>query len=288
MSSNKGGFVALLFKTIMPKVYGIGAAVVIVGAMFKILHFPGAALMLGIGLSVEAVIFFLSAFEPPHSEADWTKVYPELAEDYQGPRASPRIQSKGDEGSVTKKLDHMLESAKIGPELIENLGKGMKNLSTNVAQMGSLTNAAVATEEYSKNVTTASKSLLDMNKSYATTATAMADMASASKDAKEYHTQVQNITKNLGALNAVYEMELNDANSHLKAMNKFYSNVASVMESMEKAGRGSAKFSDELQKLTGNLTSLNSIYGSMLTAMKGGGGAPQQQQQQGQQGQVAN
>ena len=100
----------------------------------------------------------------------------------------------------------------------------------------------------------------------------MADMASASKDAKEYHTQVQNITKNLGALNAVYEMELNDANSHLKAMNKFYSNVASVMESMEKAGRGSEKFSDELHKLTGNLTSLNGIYGSMLTAMKGGGG----------------
>jgi gliding motility-associated protein GldL len=109
-----------------------------------------------------------------------------------------------------------------------------------------------------------------MNKSYAQTASAMSEMANASGDAKQYHTQVQNITKNLGALNSVYELELQDANSHLKAMNKFYANVAGVMESMEKAGKGSEKFSQELQKLTGNLTSLNTVYGSMLTAMRGG------------------
>ena len=283
MSSKKGGFVELLFTTIMPKVYGIGAAVVIVGAMFKILHFPGAAAMLGIGLTTEAIIFFLSAFEPKHAELDWTKVYPELAEDFASPSAKPRIANvSGKEESVTKKLDHMLESSKIGPELIESLGKGMRNLSDNVGQMSKLSNAAVATEEYSKNVSGASKALVDMSKSYATTASAMSQMASGATDAKEYHSQVQNITKNLGALNAVYEMELQDANSHLKAMNKFYSNVASVMESMEKAGKGSEKFSDELHKLTGNLTSLNRIYGSMLTAMRGSseGTAPTAQPQQ--------
>jgi len=270
MSKQKGGFTELLFKTIMPKVYGIGAAVVIVGAMFKILHLPGASEMLGIGLSTEAVIFFLSAFEPPHADPDWSKVYPELSEDFEGAAAAPRIANKsGDQGSVSKKLDHMLESAKIGPDLIDSLGRGMKGLSDNVKDMGSLSNAAVATEEYSKNVSTASKSLLDMNKSYATTVTAMSDMANASKDAQEYHSQVQSVTKNLGALNAVYEMELQDANSHLKAMNKFYSNVAGVMDSMEKAGKGSEQFSNELEKLTGNLTSLNGVYGSMLTAMKG-------------------
>jgi len=270
----KGGFSELLFKTIMPKVYGIGAAVVIVGALFKIQHYPGAGVMLGIGLATEAVIFFLSAFEPPHAEPDWSKVYPELADDYSGPVNKPAVRSagggKGD--NAAQKLDHMLESAKIGPELIESLGKGMSNLATNVKQMSGLSNAAVATEEYSKNVSSASKSLVDMSKSYAQTASAMSEMANASGDAKEYHTQVQNITKNLGALNSVYELELQDANSHLKAMNKFYANVAGVMESMEKAGQGSEKFSAELQKLTGNLTSLNNVYGSMLTAMRGGSG----------------
>jgi gliding motility-associated protein GldL len=70
MSKKKGGFTELMYKTIMPKVYGIGAAVVIIGALFKILHYPGADEMLMIGLSTEAVIFFLSAFEPPHPEVD--------------------------------------------------------------------------------------------------------------------------------------------------------------------------------------------------------------------------
>jgi len=270
----KGGFSELLFKTIMPKVYGIGAAVVIVGALFKIQHYPGAGVMLGIGLTTEAIIFFLSAFEPPHAEPDWSKVYPELADDYSGPVNKPAVRAAGGkEDNVAQKLDHMLESAKIGPELIESLGKGMSNLANNVKQMSGLSNAAVATEEYSKNVSTASKSLVDMSKSYAQTASAMSEMANASGDAKEYHTQVQNITKNLGALNSVYELELQDANSHLKAMNKFYANVAGVMESMEKAGQGSEKFSAELQKLTGNLTSLNNVYGSMLTAMRGGSGS---------------
>jgi gliding motility-associated protein GldL len=269
----KGGFSDLLFKTIMPKVYGIGAAVVIVGALFKIQHYPGAGVMLGIGLGTEAVIFFLSAFEPPHAEPDWAKVYPELADDYSGPVGKPAIRSgAGKEDNAAQKLDHMLQSAKIGPELIESLGKGMRGIADNVKSMGTLTNAAAATDEYSRNVSSASKSLLDMNKSYAQTASAMSEMANASTDAKQYHTQVQNITKNLGALNSVYELELQDANSHLKAMNKFYANVAGVMESMEKAGKGSEKFSQELHKLTGNLTSLNGVYGSMLTAMRGGGG----------------
>ena len=108
-----------------------------------------------------------------------------------------------------------------------------------------------------------------MSSSYATTAQAMTGMAEASGDAKQYHEQVRGITKNLGALNAVYEVELQDSNSHLKAMNKFYGNMANVMENMEKAGKGTEKFSNEMQKLTGNLTSLNGIYGSMLSAMKG-------------------
>jgi gliding motility-associated protein GldL len=221
MSSKKGGFADLIFTTIMPKVYGIGAAVVIMGAMFKILHLPGAAAMLGIGLSTEAIIFFISAFEPPHKELDWTKVYPELSEDYSGAAAPPRIKGKEAPGagdSVSQKLDHMLEKAKIGPELVESLGKGMQNLATNVNSMSGISGASLATEEYAKNVKTASQSLSNMNKSYSEAMAAMSEMATASKDTKEYHDQVKNVTKNLGALNAVYEMELQDANSHVKAM----------------------------------------------------------------------
>lgn len=271
MSRKKGGLQELIYKTIMPKVYGIGAAVVIVGALFKILHWSGANEMLTIGLLVEAAIFFLSAFEPHENELDWSKVYPELSEEYDGPMAAPRIANKKPGGgSVSQDLDKMLEKGKVGPELIESLGKGMRNMAESASKMSNLSDAAVATNDYAKNVSSASKSLLEMNKSYATTAGAMTEMANASKDAKEYHTQIQEVTKNLGALNAVYELELKDADTHVKAMNKFYTNLTGAMEGMSKVGENSQQFTSELNKLTGNITALNNVYGSMLTAMKGG------------------
>ena len=271
MSKKKGGFTELLYKTIMPKVYGIGAAVVIIGALFKILHMPGADEMLMIGLGTEAVIFFLSAFEPPHQEVDWSKVYPELAEEYEAPTVAPRISNKQGGASLTQQLDVSLEKAKIGPELLESLGKGLNNLAESAKKMNTLSDAAVATNDYAKNVQSASKSLAEMNKSYDVAIKAVSSMADASKDAGEYHSQVQKVTKNLAALNSVYEMELKDADSHVKNMNKFYESLTGAMTGLSKVGDNTAKFTSELGKLTDNITALNKVYGSMLTAMKGGG-----------------
>ncbi|MEM6641740.1 MAG: gliding motility protein GldL [Bacteroidota bacterium] len=265
--SKKGGFSELLYSTIMPKIYGIGAAVVIVGAMFKILHLEGAGIMLGVGLTTEAVIFFLSAFEPKHSEPDWAKVYPELADDYDGPakvRAAVPAKNQG----ASAQMDKMLADAKVGPDLIKSLGDGMRSMADSAKKMSNLSDAAVATNDYANNVKSASKSLSEMNKSYASTMTAMSGMADATKDTKEYHSQVQNVTKSLGALNAVYEMELKDAQSHTKALNKFYSNISGALESMAEAGKETTAFQQELNKLTSNISALNKVYGNMLTAMR--------------------
>lgn len=270
MSKSKGGFKELFYGSIMPKIYGIGASVVILGAMFKILHLGPADIVLGVGLSTEAIIFFLSAFEPKPHEDDWSRVYPELSEDYDGPAPERKKLGKTDQkDSVSKKLDHMLESNKIGPELIQSLGQGMKSIADNAKKMNSLGDASVATNEYSKNIKDASNSLVSLNKSYGTTVQAMGQMANASKDAKEYHTQVQSVTKNLGLLNAMYEVELKDANTHLKAMNKFYGSVSTAMDNIAQAGKESEQFRTEVQSLTKNLSQLNKVYGSMLTAMKG-------------------
>jgi gliding motility-associated protein GldL len=280
MSNNKGSFMDLMYKTIMPKIYGIGAAVVITGAMFKILHLPGAAPMLGVGLSVEAIIFFLSAFEPPHHEVDWTKVYPELSEDYEGSGQPKKMIAKaGPTDAVSQKLDKMLEDAKIGPELIESLGHGMKKLSENVGKMATMGDVGAVTTEYSGNLKKASELIGGVNKSYDATLKAMQemaqvsktateDMASSAKDAKEYHSQIQNVTKNLEALNAVYELELQDTNNHVKAMNKFYTSLTTSLEGMTKSTQDAEVFKNEIAKLTSNLTALNKVYGNMLTAMK--------------------
>ena len=281
MSQNKGSFMDLLYKTIMPKVYGIGASVVILGAMFKILHLPGAGAMLGVGLTTEATIFFLSAFEPPHHEVDWTKVYPELAEDYEGgPSQARKMISKGGGGDqVSQKLDKMLEDAKIGPELIESLGHGMRKLSDNVSKMATMGDVGATTSEYTSNLKKSTELMGNVNKSYEGTLKAMQDMAQVSrtatedlansaKDSKEYHSQVQNVTKNLEALNAVYELELQDANSHVKAMNTFYTSLSSSLEGMTKATQDAEMFKNQMANLTSNLAALNKVYGNMLTAMK--------------------
>lgn len=256
---------SVLFDKIMPMIYGIGAAVVIVGAMFKIMHWPFAGPMLVIGLSVEAFIFLMSAFQPTHKDPDWTRVYPQLANDYEGYDEEEEASTT----NLTGKLDDMMSKAGLNQDVISKLGSSFTSLSTSVSGLKDISDASSASSEYANNVKSASKSLLEMNKSYAKTVDAMGEMANASQDAKEYHGQVQNITKNLGALNAVYEMELQDANSHLKAMNKFYGNLSSAMESMSDASKDTQQFKDELAKLTKNLGSLNNVYGSMLSAMKG-------------------
>ncbi len=116
-------------KVVMNFVYGFGAAIVILGAMFKIMHWPGASVMIVGGLTTEAIIFAISAFEPPHHELDWTLVYPELAmhagegDDHSG--SGDHKSKKGGDG-LSQELDKMLEEAKIGPELIESLGSGMR------------------------------------------------------------------------------------------------------------------------------------------------------------------
>lgn len=271
MAKKKGGFVNLLYTTIMPKIYGIGAAVVIIGALFKIEHMEGASLMLIAGLSIEAAIFFLSAFEPKHEEYDWSKVYPELSEEYEGPvnPTATKISNRPAGDSPLLKIDEMLKTAKVDQNLLDNLGKGLTNLATSASQMSNLSNAAVATNEYAKNVQSAASALTEMNKAYGTAMTAVKSMADASKDTNEYHKQMQAVTKNLQSLNAVYEMELKDADSHVKNMNKFYESLTGAMQGLTKVGENTTKFTSELGSLTTNITALNKVYGGMLTAMKG-------------------
>jgi gliding motility-associated protein GldL len=268
MKAKTVGFREKFYTYYSPIITNFGASVVIIGALFKIMHWKGADVMLIAGLGTEALLFALFAFAPIHHEPEWSRVYPQLADDYDGEELSTSTEV-GYSNGVSKKLDTMLAEANINDDLIARLGTGMRNLSESVSKMTDLSNVTVASNEYAKNVQEASKSLVEMNKSYASTVAAMSEMSNAAVDAKQYHMQIQTVTKNLGALNAVYEMELQDANNHLKAMNKFYGNLSTAMENMSDASRDTQQFKTELSKLTNNLSSLNNVYGSMLTAMKG-------------------
>ena len=267
--ANSGSFKDKFYADIAPIITGLGAAVVILGALFKIQHYPGASIMLIVGLGTEAALFVMFAFAPKDPAdahlSDWAKVYPQLAtgyDDYEDDDAASA-------DNTSKKLSEMLANANINQNTINSLGEGLNSLTNNVGKMADLSNAAAATDDYAKNAVEASKQLQAVGQSYKTTADAMSGMASAATDAQEYHTQVQSITKNLGSLNAVYEMELSDANNHLKAMNKFYGNLSSAMENMSEASKDTDQFKQQLASLSSNLTQLNSVYGNMLNAMKG-------------------
>ncbi|MEI6747803.1 MAG: gliding motility protein GldL [Bacteroidota bacterium] len=154
------------FKNFMAKLYGLGASVVIIGALFKINHYTGANEMLIVGLGTEAIIFFFSAFEPPHVEPDWSLVYPELAGMYHLDGSVKTSSRKDPSKSVTQELDDMLSKAKIGPELIQSLGDGLRKMSENTSKMSEVTNAAIANDEFVKNVKTASQSVTELSASY--------------------------------------------------------------------------------------------------------------------------
>ena len=259
--------VSFVWDKLIPAFYSIGASVVIIGALFKITHREGANEMLTVGLITEAIIFAiyaLQSFLRPPSDYPWEKVYPELDDNYKGEiRTAP--QGMG----LTAKMDDMLSSSKLSPDIFDGLKSGIQNLTSTVSKIGDITDASVATNEYAKNVKGASSQIVEMNKSYGTAVTAMNSMADATKDAQEYRSQFQKVTQNMGALNAVYELELQDTNKHLKSMNAFYGNLTSAMQNMTEASRDTQQFKDELSKLTSNLNSLNAVYGSMLSAMKG-------------------
>lgn len=254
------------WKSFMAKLYGFGAAIVIVGAMFKIMHWPGAGPMLVVGLSTEAVIFFFSAFEPPHEEVDWSLVYPELAGMHgEEGEAHAKIEDKG---SVTEQLDNMLEEAKIGPELIASLGDGLRNLSEQTGKLNNLTDASVATNEYVSNVQSAAKNMSSLSGAYSKAAESLMGLTVNNDESTTLGEQIVKVSKNLSALNASYELQLQGSNEHLKATSKFYDGLNDLMKNLNDSVDDTRRYKDQIAQLSSNLESLNTIYGNMLTAMR--------------------
>jgi gliding motility-associated protein GldL len=217
MGKSKGGFANIFYGRIMPMVYGIGASIVLVGVMFKLLYWPGANFFLIVGLGTEAIIFFLSAFEPKGKEFDWSIVYPELEDpNLAGTRKSTGIAQGG--SSVSRQLDSVLESANVGPELIQSLGNGLKSLSENVANMSKISNAVVATNEYAENIRVASDSISKINQSYALAAKSLENFSNAMQDMAQAGTETQN-----------FKDELNRLNNSLASLNKVYGGMLNAM-----------------------------------------------------------
>ena len=258
--AKKKGLQSRTGKVAMNFVYGAAAAVVIVGALFKILHWPGANEMLIIGMFTEAFVFLISAFDPPKDDYEWERVYPILAE--KDPEPLPEVQRTSFE---------MPDFSKISDgKVFDDLSMTLTGLNENVGKLSSVTDAAGATDEYARRIKEASTKIESLNQSYSVAVDSMSGFAHAASDAQAYHEQVQSITKNLSTLNSIYELELQDAKTHLKSLNQFYGAMTEAMSSMSEATKDAEQYKSGMAELNRNLQKLNNVYGNMLSAMAGG------------------
>jgi gliding motility-associated protein GldL len=195
----------LLSKQTMNFCYGLGAAVVIIGALFKIQHWPGASLMLIIGLGVEAFIFALSAFDKPDEEYDWSIVYPELAG---GSAKKQALKQEDPQGMLSKKLDEMLKSAKIDGELMASLGNSIRSFEGAAKGIAPTADGIASTKKYSEELSLAAAQMQSLNSLYkvqieTATRNAQVDSEVAENNLK-LKDQMQSLTSNLSSLNNVY------------------------------------------------------------------------------------
>ena len=261
------------WKLFMAKLYGFGAAVVIIGAMFKIMHWPFAGAMLVVGLSTEALIFIFSAFEPIHEDPNWELVYPELALghsedlDHEALAENARNKMKGGNTGITGELDKMLEEAKIDSQLLERLGEGMRSLGENAAQLKGVSSAAAATDSYVDSLQAASQKVSSLSESYERASSAIAGITSSQKEGESFGEQMQKVSKNLSALNNVYELQLKGSSAHLEATEKFQGQVTKLMSDLSASAEDTRLYKENMAALSKNLSDLNNIYGNMLKAM---------------------
>jgi gliding motility-associated protein GldL len=252
-------------KKVMHMVTCFGAATVILGALFKIMHYPGASIMLPVGLIVETFLFIFFGFDIPHEEVDWTLAYPELAG--MGHDATAHEEESEENLPITAQLDNLLADAKIGPELIESLGSGIRSLSDTTTKIADISNATVATNEYVDNVRNASKNVSQLSETYSRAADSMANLADSNEAGASIGDSLNKVSKNLSALNATYELQLQGSQSHLEATSKFYEGLSELMKNLHDSVDDTKKYRQEMATLSSNLTSLNTVYGNMLSAM---------------------
>ena len=230
------------------------AVPVLLGALFKITHAPGADLWLKIGLYTEAAIFLCYAllyWLAPPPEAGLPAVAPEAG------------------NSALKSMDKMLQEADITPTSLKRLGEGFNKLGTTVSGISDVSDVVKSTSDFSSKTKEATTAIGSMATAFASSAQTMSSFNNASESAKGFHEQVQVLTKNLGSLNTIYELELKESNNHLKALNSFYGKMAEASQAMMSSVDDANRAKEQIGNLANNLGKLNAVYGNMLTAMQG-------------------
>ena len=262
------------YKTFMAYLYGWGASVVMIGAYFKLTHIPGADLMLAIGLGVEAVIFFMSAFEPVHMEYEWDNVFVELEEDWDGVEKTQFATSGAAGKNVAAPTDveeamlsKMFEKMNVSEDTFKKLGRGIDRLAENAGQMADVSNAMAATTNYANAMDRATKSIADFSNAYIQTNQKLSDsLGKLDFSALDANT-IKKVASSMTSLNSIYELLLQGAEQTSAASKKLTETMNKYMDNLNASSQNAGQLNQQLTQLSQRLTALNNVYGGMLSAM---------------------
>ncbi len=236
----------------------IAAAVVIYGALQKLLHTAIADTMLKIGLTVEAIIFM--------GYGVLYLVYPAI-DDHEVHLAGKQQAEKGN--TALKSMEIMMQEANITPGNLATLSESFQKLNTTVDNIADMGDVVKTTTDFSHKTKEATIALSGIKDAVNSASHSLAGFHGASDSAKHFHEQMQSLNKNLASLNTIYELELQEGNNHLKALNQFYGRLTQASTAMASTADDALNAKEQIAALANNLGKLNQLYGNMLTAMQG-------------------
>ena len=258
--------------------YSLGASVVIIGALFKIMHWPGAGYVLTAGMVTEAILFFIGVFEKPHKNYNWERVYPSLLDDnyISGPVATIR---------PTERIG-ITDVASLDPNDAKNLEDGIKQLAETAGQLGNISQAAAKSETFARNLSHASDAVaaftvkqqsLDevsasMIKSYQEISGTLSNVSSGMK---EYANKTAVLGNNISSINSIYELELKNIQAQAQAISSHTSKLTAASSDLEKlfsvvssSARDMEVYKEQTEKLARQISALNQVYGDMLNVVR--------------------
>jgi len=254
-------------KRITGTAYGFGASLVIIGALFKIMHWPFAGPMLAAGMLTEAVLFALSALEKPHKEWQWSLVYPELE----------GRDEKEEKGKKKDKLPQ-IDTASLVEAEMKKLTDGVQRLNVTAGQLGALSSAASVSDAYVSNLSKASdaasafaasqRNLKDSSDSLVTSYQDIASsIGSASSGSRNFAAQMDGINRNVTTISSVFELQAKSVAEQNEAMKTLAGAITKMESSLSGSAREAEEYKQQVATLAQQMKSLNAVYGNMLNAM---------------------
>jgi gliding motility-associated protein GldL len=264
-----------LIKRAIAVAYGLGASVVILGALFKLMHWPGAGTMLVTGMSVEALIFAISVFEALPKEYHWDAVFPELSENYDF--NTLQSQQRPQVGSGNVNFDLSIDETTTN-ELKENIQK----FSNSMNQMSGLSNLVSAASDLAGKMSYTSGSIVAIGESanmlsdscnkgaqviHQLNEQSRAGLEQIHSSYEYYRGQLATLGRTMGALNSSYELYLLESKKVQNDYSALHNEIQQLAGNINISISETQKLGAQMASLNNNVENLNSIYGSMLTAV---------------------